>query len=218
MSLRVALHAEGSRETGAFGLSPKPGDALGPERLGAAHLLVRRCLVEGSPLPGGAIRFVEPLRTGTSRVARGSDFLDRATLRRLLTWLDSAIRPDLAVIIVDSDGDEGRRSRLLEWVADIPLPRVVAAAVQEFEAWLIADSAAVGRALGRSFPTPPAPETLRPRAAKKLLANAIAESGLDDAQARLSIAELAVLDGIAKRCPAFATLRADLAAAARAQP
>ena len=218
MSLRVAVHAEGSRETGAFGLRPRPGDPLGPERLGPAHVLVRRCLVEGSELPEGAVRFVEPLRTATSRVARGSDFLNRPTLRRLLTWLDPAIRPDLAVIIVDADGDAGRRARLAECVADLPLPRVVSVAVQEFEAWLIADSAAVSGALGRPFETPPAPETLRPRAAKALLGKAVAEAGASDAEARLSIAHLATLDGIAKRCPAFAALRADLGAASRGRP
>ena len=51
MSLRVVLLAEGGGELGAIGLRPAPGDRLRDEELGAAHVLVARCLerVRGIP-------------------------------------------------------------------------------------------------------------------------------------------------------------------------
>ena len=209
MSLRIVLLAEGTRETGNVALSPRPGDSLDAIRLGPAHVLVRRCLVAAG-LPEGAIRFVQPLRTGTGRAARGSDLLDRATLRRLLAWPDPTARPALAVIMIDADGEKHRRTDVLEWTEDAMLPRVVSVAVQEFEAWLLADEVAVSRALALPFPTQPAPEGLRPREAKALLANAIGAAGRDPVEARRTIAEVLDLGGVSARCPAFDLFRKDL--------
>src|SRR5690348_4793988 len=103
--LRVVVYAEGPG--GGFrGLPPEPGRPLTSEWLGAAHVFVRRCL-ETEGIPSGAIRFDSPLRT-RGRIARGGDLEHAPTLRRLLTWIDAALRPDLAVVLTDADGDAGR--------------------------------------------------------------------------------------------------------------
>lgn len=85
MSLRVVLYAEGSAEgTGMTTLFPAPGDELPPDCLGAAHILVRRCICSINPLPEAAIRFDSPLRFGI-RMPWGGMLKDRRVLRQLLT-------------------------------------------------------------------------------------------------------------------------------------
>ena len=75
------------------------------------------------------------------------------------------------------DEDAGRRKSLRETVKELPLQPVIAIAIQEFEAWLIGDIGAVNRALGATFDTPPAPETMKRREAKSLLAKWIGDRG-----------------------------------------
>jgi hypothetical protein len=215
MSIRVVVHAEGSKETGAITLRPKPGSALTEDQLGAAHILVRRCVIAASGAPQAAIRLLEPLRLRTGRVARGSSLLDGNTLRQLLAWPLRETRPDLAVLLIDADGYPDRRRELGEWTKGAMLQPVIGVAVQEFEAWLVADDAAVGAALRLAFPTPSAPESMAPGEAKKLLEAAIGQQGAGPQQIRRTIAALADLDRVAKRAPAFQHFRTDLAAAVR---
>jgi len=214
MSLRLVVYAEGALETGVpHGPRTPPGNELQDDELGAAHILVRRCLSANGRLPDAAIRFHRPLRTDAGRVARGSDFLKVARLRKLLSWPPSPNRPDLAVVLVDADGDRSRKGTLDAGTAMVPgarLGRVIGVAIEEFEAWLVADDRAVSEGLHATFPTPKAPETMAPQEAKLLLAEAIALAGADPQVVRRTIAEKCGLDAISARCPSFADFRAEL--------
>jgi hypothetical protein len=164
MSLRVVLYAEGGRElAGEQRWQLAPGDRLPEDALGAAHYVVARALNRTRHLPETAVLFEEPLRTNRGRPARGSDLLDRQTLRRLLMWPSAARRPQLAIVLVDADGDETRRPTLNAATENVTTPRVVAVAVQEVEAWLIADMNAVRIACGvDDFDSSETVEALRP--------------------------------------------------------
>ncbi len=215
-AVRIVLYAEGAGELRSTRHAPLfvPGDPLDEDVLGAAHLLVRRTVEEARRLPARAIQFEEPLATTGGRIPRGSDFQERRTLLRLLTW--PARPPDLAVVLVDRDGDTDRRRRLLEWVADRPVPKVVAVAVEEFEAWLVADPQAVATTL-EGMPAgahPVSPEGLARGEAKGLLARWIGGSprrGVGAPALRREIAERAHLGTLARLCPAFEQFRQDLA-------
>ncbi len=162
-------------------------------------------------MPEGAVRFQRPLRTGRGLVPRGSQLLDKATLRRLLSWPPGPRRPELAVVLLDADGDRQRGAAIEQAVGDLPVRRVIGLAVQEFEAWLISDEKAVSQAIGSPFPTQKAPERMKPREAKALLFDWIGRTGADDRTARLTIAAAADLGAIGSRCPAFRDFRSKLA-------
>lgn len=211
MSLRVVVYAEGSGE-GARGLPPAPGDPLNEGALGAAHILVRRCLATDARIPETAVRFDSPLRT-RGHMPRGSDFLDAQTLAQLLTWARPDKQPDLAVVIVDADGDSRRKPMLDEAVSKVRVNRVVAVAVQEFEAWLIADEAAAAVELGQRLSRSKDPEQMARREAKELLKGWLEVSVRAGAAAwelRRGLAARADLAVIADRCPAFAAFRKEL--------
>src|SRR5262249_16615938 len=110
VSLRVVLYAEGAGETGGeLSLPPTPGSELAADHPGPGHELVRRCIVHSSPLKEGAVIFVAPLRLKTGRIPKGSDLLHRASLRQLLQWARPEHRPRFAIILVDCDGNNGRK-------------------------------------------------------------------------------------------------------------
>src|SRR5689334_6448808 len=133
MSLRCVLYAEGPADAeGLFELPRQPGDGLVEDSLGPAHILVRRCIATVRRLPTPAILFEEPLRV-RGAVAQGSRLLHPPTLRKLLTWIDPKKRPDLAIVLVDCDGDSERKKRLEESTASLEAPHVIGVAVQEFE-------------------------------------------------------------------------------------
>ena len=94
MSLRVVVYAEGPGETGGSAGRKAPGQELLDDELGAAHVLVRRCLSRGDLIPAAAVRFHEPLRTPAGHVARGSDLYNMRTLRKLLTWFRAPPPPE----------------------------------------------------------------------------------------------------------------------------
>jgi hypothetical protein len=208
MSLRVILYAEGTLETGA---SMTMGELLDESTLGPAHVLVRRVLVSVGRAPEAAIRFARPLRLASGREARGSDLLKGTSLRKLLAWPPGAA-PNVVIILVDADGDPQRRSLLARKVNALLRP-VIAVAVEEFEAWLVADEHAVSCALGVAFERTPDPEGMRPGEAKATLVAALAAASADPA-ARKTIAAICDLDVVAARCPSFERFRADLRASA----
>jgi len=205
MSLRVVLYAEGGNETtGEAGLPPAPGTSLLEGNLGSGHVLVRRCLELTRNLPAPAVRFEAPLRDRRGNVARGTALLHRETLRQLLTWPLAHMRPDLAVVLVDGDEDLSRKARLEELVSDIAVSRVIAVAVQEFEAWLIADHAAVRKALGAALPAPADPERMARREAKGLLASWMGDRTESSKRGiRMTLASLCDLEVVRRRCAAF---------------
>jgi hypothetical protein len=102
----------------------------------------------------------------------------------LINYYPPTRRPELIIVLVDADGDPSIEKSLESDVADMPGTKVIAVAVQEFEAWLL---------------DVPNVESLKPREAKDRLAQVT-----DSRDARKSIAETVELDALAKRCPSFA--------------
>jgi len=130
VTLRVVLYGEGGREvSGELGPPPRSGEVLIEKALGPAHVLVRRCLELARGLPDKAVQFEAPVRDSRARVARGTAlYAHRQTLRRLLTWADASMRPELAIVLVDCDGFPRRKAELDEWVADLPVTKVIGVA------------------------------------------------------------------------------------------
>lgn len=210
--MRVVLYAEGAGEVGGTGLPPAPGRQLGEELLGPGHILLSGAITLARKIPPQAIRFEQPLRT-RGRLAKGSDLLSKRTLRQLLTWADLGQRPDLAVVLVDADGETGRRRTLLADTEGLPVTRVIAVAVQEFESWLIADPKAVSKVLGPETRLDHSPESLARREAKSLLARWCAkpqEAQLPE-QIRLSLARHADPTQVRARSASYDQLILDLA-------
>jgi hypothetical protein len=208
MNPRVVLYAEGGNETGGSGPPPTPGAEMHDDALGAAHLLVRRVLAAAWGIPLAAVRFIGPLRR-RGVVIRGSQLLDRETLRQALSFGSERRRPDFAVVLVDEDGDDARHRTVDGHVADLPLPRVVGCAVREFEAWLIADHAPVRAMLG-PLQAPASIEQLRPTEAKALLAGWASSGNVAEIELRRTLASQCDLDDVAHRCAAFARFRNDV--------
>jgi hypothetical protein len=121
------------------------------DELGPGHLLVRRSLAAARGRPEGEIYFEEPLRTWRGSVARGSHLHNGRILKKLLTWARPELQPDLAIVLVDCDGDRQRKPRLTAALQDRVTPHVIGVAVQEFEPWLIADTACVAKELHREL-------------------------------------------------------------------
>ncbi len=162
------VYAEGAGESaGAVSRLPAPGDALEELHLGPIHRLVERCIREHKP--DRSVQFLSPLRTPTGITAAGSSLRDRPReLRRLLTFPDSRRAPDLAIIVVDADGDSTLHQKLSAELATIPLSWVLAVPAPEFEAWLLADVATARRIFEVDLSEPRDPEALSPREAKRL--------------------------------------------------
>ena len=104
------------------------------------------------------------------------------------------------IVLVDEDGEPSRRNQLRQDTESLPLPRVIAVAVREFESWLIADSAALAKVLAVTD-TQRAAENMRAGDAKELLARWIATatgSASDRRGRRLDLARTASLDALAE--------------------
>jgi hypothetical protein len=206
--VRVVVYAEGAGElAGSKSLQPAPGSLLTEEELGSAHLLVRRCLERTRGLTPDTVRFEEPLRTSRGRLARGSILHSRDTLRPLLSWVDPTKQPDLAVVLVDADGDDGRQSLLDSAIKGVLVEAVVAVAIQEFEAWLVADSDALKAVLRQTLAPPKPPERLSRRQAKELLQQWCEQHARsrEASELRRDLARQCDLDTVAQKCTAFAS-------------
>ncbi|MDC0711961.1 DUF4276 family protein [Stigmatella sp. ncwal1] len=204
---RVVVYAEGAGElAGSKNFQRAPGAALTEEELGSAHLLVRRCLEKVRDLDASGIRFEEPLRTGRGKLARGSILHSPATLRPLLLWADPARQPDLAVVLVDADGDDARQGLLDSSLQGIPVESVVGVAIQEFETWLLADPNALEEVLRQPVTAPKPPEKLSKRQSKELLHQWCEQHARsrDAADLRRDLARQCDLDTLTRQCTAFA--------------
>jgi len=208
MVMSVVLYAEGVREDARCpGLPKTPGDLLPEDRLGPAHVLARRCLASFGGLRDIDIEFVAPMRVGP-RLATGSDLHVPRRLRKLLAWPVRHRRPDLAVVLVDEDGDRTRRNTLEDCVKDLMLETVIGVPAPEFEAWLMADHSVVGSVLSISPAPPPQLDQLQPGEAKKLFAQWVAERAGDaaegpegaaaDPEIRMELARISSLERLQK--------------------
>lgn len=209
MTLRVVLYAEGAAERlGVESVLPASGDVLRDELLGAGHILMRRAISKARSIPEPAIRFESPLRT-RGRIPRGSDLHNERTIRQLLTWLNPSLTPDLVVVLIDCDGEHDRKRRLEGHVAGLPCTKVIALAVEEFEAWLLADVATLaGLAAPRAYRG--RPESLKPGEAKAEFSAYFPREALRET--RMKVAHTCDLDVVAKECASFADVLHDIAA------
>ncbi|HEX8706109.1 MAG TPA: DUF4276 family protein [Myxococcaceae bacterium] len=203
---RVVVYAEGAGElAGPTSFPRAPSSPIPEDELGSAHLLVRRCLERARDLDASLVRFEEPLRTGRGKLARGSILHSATTLRPLLFWADPERQPNLAVVLVDADGDEERQKLLDSAIQGVPVETVVSVAIQEFEAWLVADPVALKSVLRKPLAPPKAPEKLSRREAKELLQQWCEEHARsrDAAEIRRDLARQCDLDTLGVQCPAF---------------
>jgi hypothetical protein len=207
-AIRVVLLAEGPGEDrGSRPTSlpaPAPLETLTEEELGPGHLLVRRALAKARNMPEQAILFVAPNRIDGGRLARGSDLHGPRRLRKLLAYAPNQKAPHLAVVLVDEDGQSKRRAALDDALDGTTRPpAVLALAVREFEAWLVADEGACGRCGVPPFPGKP--ESAEPGAAKAHLSSF-------DLTKRADLAREADLDTLREACRSFDRLLKDLTA------
>lgn len=217
MSLSVVLYAEGSGETsGTDSRLPPPGEPLADAHLGPAHRLARRAIAHARKLDPAAVAFQSALRTRRGRLPRGSDLHDAATVRRLLAFV--RVVPDLAIVLVDADGDAAERRRALAKIA-VAVPWVHAVAVQEFEGWLVSDAPSASRALGKTFDTPPEPDALARGEAKTLWASwTAALEPTERARMRGALADQVDLATVLARSRSFARFVDDLRAGRDHEP
>jgi hypothetical protein len=204
---RVVVYAEGPGELAGVSSFPRaPGSPLEEAELGSAHLLVRRCLEKARGLDASLVRFEEPLRTMRGKLARGSVLHSPATLRPLLFWADPGRQPDLAVVLADADGDDERQALLETAIDGTLVEAVVGVAIQEFEAWLIADPDAIKSVLRQPLAPPRPPERLARRQAKEILEQWCEQHARsrDAATLRRDLARQCDLDLVARQCTAFA--------------
>lgn len=152
---------------------------------------------------------------GPGALLGGTRNLDVGSLAMLLRWANAEKRPDLAIVLVDEDGQRSRKDELDRVARDVPVVTVVAAAVREFEAWLIADADEVRTLLG-SVQSPSALELLPPREAKDLLIGWVTGKRQDERAIRVSLARSCRLDVVRERCPSFDLFLRELATGARA--
>ncbi len=130
---------------------------------------------------------------------------------------DASDGPDLALVLVDQDDEPQRKRDLDAATADLSVTRVIAVAVKEFEAWLLADPDALRDAVGPVDSLPAAPEA-PPRAgdAKGCLQGLGARcwspvtTAHDEHDFRRTIAAACSLAVVANRCPSFGAFRGEL--------
>lgn len=138
-------------------------------------------------------------------------------LKRVTAWPKPVLKPNLVIVLVDADGDKQRRNRLHGSVRTLGVPTVLGVAVQEFEAWLVADVDRVEQLLGREPPLDrsllSSSESLEPRGSKRALQQWIARSDLADEEERVTrrrIAEALDLEVLRSSCRAFGQFASEL--------
>jgi hypothetical protein len=211
-SVRVVLYAEGPGETrGERKDLPTVLEPLEEDHLGPAHFLVRRALAHARGIAETQVVFLSPLRI-RGRPAYGSVLHDVGNVRKLLAF--ERVRPSLAMLLVDADGKGSlRRAELRPAVERAGVSAVLAIAVQEFEAWLIAEHVAAARILGRDVDTPPEPDGMSRGEAKERWTRWVASVPAENqARIRAQVAKAVDLDALAKRSASFRQLLDDLRA------
>jgi hypothetical protein len=208
-SRRVVLYAEGRGETGPayFG-----DGCLSEGQLGPAHHLLRRMIVELESIPAAAVQFHKPLRTGRGRIPEGSDFDLPRVLEQLLTWPRRELTPDLVVLMRDDDGKNRRKwlTTTCDKLSPVAVRPVLAVAIQEFEAWLIADINAVNTVLSSKHTTTSSPESMQCGQAKQQLMQWLRNAKGNEGELRSRIAQTLSIDEVRKRCNAFSQFSDDL--------
>jgi hypothetical protein len=186
--MRVLLVAEGKHELGT---------AYGD---GALATLCRRLGLEGS-----ATFTPEEVKSRKVRAnfqpGRNGGFKKRA-----LAWIEYAREEqfDAIVLVIDEDGDQDRMIQLNEAQLDKrrSLPRALGIAIRTFDAWMLADDAALAKVLGVHVDRPPDPETIQnPKARCEELCDQ-GTRNLSLTKLYAAVADSLDLEVLSKRCPA----------------
>jgi len=204
-ALRISLIAEGAGELSRSVHAP-PGELLPDDALGAGHVLIRRIAAEATSLPNGAIQFVASLRRSTGQPLLGSALAEPALLKEVLVWPQARRGPSVSVVLVDADGDSKRFKDIETMVKTLRTPTAVAVAVQEFEAWLIADDHCLSQVMGTSVKSDKRPDDLHPGVAKKRLTALCEKHRPNDAGSSVRV-ELASLMSLKKAAGRSSSLK-----------
>jgi len=205
--MRIVLYAEGPNETGVVESPPlyAPRARIAEDALGPAHLLTRRAVALVASRDERSIQFQAPLLP-RGKPARGSQLLKARTVEQLLTWVHPDLPPDIAILLVDADGSSTRRGELEAVLARrriVVPPSVVAVAVQEFEAWMLADLGPVQRLVDRNIDPLSDLEKWKPGEAKHALAGFLGGSRQEQHRAHLDICGTCDLNTVARNSSSF---------------
>lgn len=216
MASVLVVHAEGAGELGERPSRLSPRDPLLEDDRGPIHAVIASVAVAAG-VPAAALDFREPLRKSTGGRPKGSDLLDDQVLDELLAAWQLADPTPAVVVIVDADEDapRDRAAILRDALERNELDGAVGVSVKEFEAWLIADDAALRRVFGPRHSVPEDPESLPPGEAKRRLqawVDAASRPGRGQHELRRELAAALDVDTVAARCPSFADFRAEVEA------
>ncbi|MCI0631074.1 MAG: DUF4276 family protein [Phycisphaerales bacterium] len=173
---------------------------------GSLAVLLQRMLEELLGVTASAI-VIEGDRL--PRLTRGGGF-DRKVELAINRYADKA---DALVIVVDRGGTENRnRIQLLEGGRDrcqvlLAQKTAVAVAVEEMEAWLLADAAALAKVLGATGAAGDPESLIDPKATLSKLAKS---SGLAVSEYYDGLARAASIERIKQRCRAFEEFCSDV--------
>lgn len=186
MKRSVLIVAEGEHE-----LSGGTADAALP-------ILVRRLLGDGIDLRPTSKRIRE--LSGHVHAGRGNPLA-----RKFIGVIRFAERQgfDAVVILVDQDDDPSRHNAasVAQETTFTTLPRAIGIAVRSFDAWFLADHAALSEVLSTTISMQPDPER---HDDPKTVCQSLRSSGLNNYSLRdlySLVAAIANLDVIKRRCP-----------------
>lgn len=167
------------------------------EQSGALETLVRR-------LGGGGATY-EQDKVSNPKVhafhGRGDGYFKRA-----VRWLLEAQKRDVdaLIMVIDEDGHRERATQMTEAQNSMlsHLRRALGVAIRTFDAWMLADEAALAEVLGNTVNRQPAPEEIRDpkQACADLLAGSASDTSPSEMYAR--VAQQTRLSILSQRCPA----------------
>jgi hypothetical protein len=208
--VRVLIVAEGIHELGSAGV-PKRGEER--DHAGALQTLIQRLLP-------GEIEFIQRAFKSRDVQPTAMPGMGSKLRKRILQWFRYAERHecDAIIILIDED-DDPRRGPDMESAQDqlgIQIRRACGLAIRVFDAWIIADEAALSAALGSTVDCQRAPEEIRKpkRVFKNIHEASACELWPRDVYAL--VMEKVNLELLAKRCPrGFALFEARVRALAQ---
>jgi hypothetical protein len=123
--------------------------------------------------------------------------------KRALAWLRFAVqeKADALVLLIDEDNKIERHQEIdaAQESGVFALPRAMGVAIRTFDAWMLADEAALARVLGGPINRQKDPESIRdPKAVFNDLAKDV---DVDASQLYARVAETVDLAGLRSRCP-----------------
>src|SRR4051812_29788471 len=181
--MRVLVVGEGAHELG------------GDDSEGALLKIVRQFLPEGTQIQK------EKWSANVPRLHGKGDGI----FKRAVQWMRKASDHgyDAVVAVIDQDGDAGRARSLSEAqdYSGVAIPRAIGIAIREFDAWMLADEAALSGALEVPIDRQRDPESDRdPKlTCRRIITEARVAIAQRDFYAR--VAELLTPDTLAARCP-----------------